>query len=278
MIRRPALTATLLLIAAVSTVSAQNPRRGRADLRYAPPMPEKLSYVSIDSLDIAIGGLPTGDMSTSGYTNTRIDVAFTPAGDSVRVRTEVTELTGQMQTPMGTMPVDSKPPRPTEYMLGRKGMNMKQDFNAMGEMSMQDLLGMARSGAAPLLLLPGRELERGQAWTDTIRSSGTMETLELQVQMIIRGTYVRDTVVDGRTLNVLDFQNTMTMKSSGTYQGTAVDQNMDVASDERVLWDSARHFVVTRSALAKMTMDTSLPGVGSMRMTGTARSLNRIAN
>jgi hypothetical protein len=276
MIRR-SITTTILLLITATAGSAQNART-RADLRYTAPLPEKVSYTSTDSINVVIGGLPTGNMTTTGYTNTSVDVAFTPAGDSVRLRSQVTAIGGQMETPMGVMPVEVPLPEPTEMMIGPKGMRLDPDFGGMSERSMQDLMGMAQNSALPLVALPGRALERGESWTDTLRTKGDVGELNIDMQVIVRGTYARDTVVDGRTLNVIAYDNTMTMKSSGTYQGMAVEQAMEVTSDEAVLWDSARHHVVSRTATSVMKMDTTLPGMGAMTMNGNTRSSSRIAN
>ena len=93
-------TFAAVCLALVTTASAQA-QAGRADLRYASPMPGTVTFTTVDSLENITSGLPTGEMESSGVMRFVSRLQFTPVADGMAVRATLEMMSGTMQTPMG---------------------------------------------------------------------------------------------------------------------------------------------------------------------------------
>lgn len=278
MLIRTSLLVTVMSALAFSVASAQEARRGRADLRYTSPMPAKLSYVSVDSMQMVNSGTPIGDMTINANMRSIVDLDISAADVGVRMKAQLKEFTGSVETPMGNMPVPTQATNTsTEFNVGIKGMDLKKSFEDAKKAGlpsggdMQSLLGRTRE-SAPLLVLPGKELNLRETWTDTLTANETIEGLVINVQMVVRGTYERDTVVAGRTLNILAIQTVTSMKSNGILQGMQMDQTVNTTASDHVLWDSDHHALVSTLTTAEMKMQVVMAGMGNMSMSGTIKS------
>lgn len=264
-----------IAFAAASSADAQ---QGTADLQYRAPIPASITYVTVDSAQTRISGLPTGDMTTTAHFRSVSDVSFAPADSGWQATISVTEFQGSTSTPMGDVPVNSSHMAPLTLTVTATGPSPEELIEnppAAGA-SPADRIGAARAFSG-LLILPGRELTPGESWTDTIIMTPEIEGMRSEVTTITRGTYAADTIVDGTTLNVLRIVAEMRMTMSGTVQGMATTQNMTSTSEEQVLWDSARHYVAARDGSGTFRGETVVtdPGVTmvTMVMTGTTRSI-----
>lgn len=273
---RSAFVALAFVVCGAASVQAQP---GRADLRYASPLPSLVVYTTIDSLESTVSGLPTGDMTSSGYMTSTNEIRFTVADTGIAVRAMLRSLTGEMSTPMGSMPVDVGESTPVEFVMTATGPDLEQLPTGMATSSMNNpmaAMGDARA-ASGLLMLPGRALAIGETWTDTTTMTPDPEEVEgLTVEMTIvtRGTYTGDTAVAGRTLNVLMITTEMKVDASGTVQNMEIAQTTNMNSEEKVLWDSARHVAVHRDATATTTGDAFMPQMAmTMRTEARTRSI-----
>lgn len=139
--------------------------------------------------------------------------------------------------------------------------------------SVGDMIGSARAMSG-LLPLPGRELRIGESWADTVHATPTVEGTEFEVDVTFAGTYVSDTMVDGRHLNILRFETTLVSELNGTMQGMEVSQKMTSTTSEIVLWDSALHSVVHRDGTTETATEMYLPAQDmSMNSRGRSRSI-----
>jgi hypothetical protein len=282
MLTRTKLSFALPWLLALGCASAQERPASRADLRYTSPMPAKVSYLTVDSMQMLNTGLPTGDMTVNASVRSIVDIDITAAPAGVHMKAMLREFEGNVETPMGSMPFPdaAKAGTSTEFNVGIRGLDLKQSYEdakqagVPSSMDVNALLGRSRE-IAPLLLLPGREVALKESWTDTVTHADSIEGVAFTVHMIVRGTYEGDTVVEGRTLNVLAFRNEMKMTSNGVVQGMAMQQITSTSSTERALWDSSQHLLISNHASAEMKMDMSLPGMGNMTMTGTIKSLKQ---
>lgn len=272
-IARSSTLAVAYSLLAIGGASAQS---GSADLRYAAPLPDSAVFVTIDSMSSTTSGLPTGDMSTSGHVRTTSSLAFSTAGDQHSVTARLHELSGSISTPMGAMPLNMRDVDPLELALTEKGpdpeeLYRKQVTNLSGS-SPESLIGAQRA-LAGLLNLPGRVLQIGETWADTVQLSSTIEGLSFDMEVVLHGTYEKDTTVAGRTLNVLRLSTDMTMNSSGVVQGMNMTQDMTSAGEDTILWDSELRIPVWRQGTAEVNMTTNMPDAGmSLVMNSTTRS------
>jgi hypothetical protein len=269
------LVAALLVVLTAASAHAQD---GRADLRYAAPLPAVVSFTTVDTLETTTSGFPMGDMKTTGTVRSVSEVRFTPVDDGYAVAATLRELSGVMNTPMGSMPLSIDDGLSIDLTMGATGLDpedMPASLSAMPApgASAGEMMGPARA-VAGIVGLPGRELRLGESWADTVHLSPTVEGLTMEMKIVTHGTYAADTVVDGRTLNVLRISGVMTMKATGSMQGMDINQDMTTTSDDTVLWDSARHIPMVRTGASEMTSESLLPQQGmTLRMSATTRSV-----
>jgi hypothetical protein len=233
-------------------------------------------FTTIDSLSNIMGGLPSGDITTTGTIRTVNELRITPADDGFTVTGILKEIEGSMTTPMGAMPVEATTGTSVEFTVSASGPapdDMAETVPAPGMASQADILGSSRA-VAGLILLPGRVVRMGETWTDTSHVKPEIEGMEMELTIIANGTYEGDTVVDGRTLNVLRLVNETRSKASGTVQGMDMTQDMTINTSGTVLWDSALHIPVLQDQLSDTQTDmTMLQTDMTMRMTARARSI-----
>ena len=273
-VARSSTFAVLCSLFAATMASAQS---GSADLRYVGPFPDSVVFVTIDSISSTTSGLPTGDMNSSGIIHSTSSLTFAVSEGRNRVTARLHELTGQMSTPMGDMPLTARDLAPLELELTEKGPDAEEIFRMQisapgGGNSPESLIGAQRA-LSGLVTLPGRVMLPGETWADTVLISPTFEGLNFDIEVVVHGTYEKDTTVAGRTLNMLRISTEMRLKSDGTVQGMKMTQDMTSASEEVVLWDPALRIPASRRGTAEVEMTTSMPDAGmSVTMNSTTRS------
>ena len=120
------------------------------------------------------------------------------------------------------------------------------------------------------LRLPGRVVTAGTTWTDTISSTETSEGMTTRTRNIVRSTYVRDTVVAGKTLKLITATSDRTLDVTGTSQGIEIRQKLTGAANGTILWDSERNLTVWRSETASLNGTFDLPAMNLTNMPITA--------
>jgi hypothetical protein len=267
-----------LLLASGSSLHAQT---GKADLRYRAPLPASITYVTIDSSQVTMSGLPMGDMTTTSFSRAVSELRFTPVEDGFDVTAVLKELQGSRGTPMGSMPISATNVPSSTIRITAAGPDPVAVAEADAGLGTSSAVGAtpgnttgsakARSG---LLALPGRELALGETWTDTVRLTPELEDVTAEIVVVTHGTYAADTVVNGRTLNVLRITNETNMTMTGTMRGMKMTQHATTASEERVLWDSSQHYPTSRDAAGRIRTEMTVVELGmTTMMTGTTRSI-----
>jgi hypothetical protein len=234
-----------------------------ADLRYAVARPRRVSYASVDSVRSGTNSIVAQAV---------FDVEFRQGGDGMTVTATTREFGVGATASMG----ETQPMRPVDvtFRLTPRGLDGADILEKMPDiLSPQAAVGIPGSGqfATMLVNLPARALRVGETWTDTLRLSHEEDGMKRDQLTVTHGTYVADTMLDGRTLNVLQFTITqqLTIDRPGAQQHGAVS---GANGEARVLWDPARHIPVRYDGAATMSM--SMPTSGfSLRMT--ARSILR---
>lgn len=256
------------------TLSAQT-----ADLRYRAPLPESVTYVTIDSMSMTMSGTPMGDMTTTTFVHSVNELTFAAAEGSPTVTAVLVELRGTSTSPMGNMPITAGNVPALTIRLTEKGPDPQDVAAKMAPspdgFSPGDVMGSAKAGSG-LLTLPGRELTPGETWSDTVmmKMSPVSEGLKSETVIVTHGTYSGDTVQDGRTLNVLNIRTEMTIKMNGTVRGMAMTQQTTMNTDERILWDSTRHYSPSRDAAGEVRTEVSMTDQGmTLVTTGRTRTI-----
>lgn len=257
---------------------AVHAQSGRADLRYVQPLPDSVAYASVDSVHNEMTGMGPG-MTISGVLRTVVDVRFATRGDTLFAQSALRQMTGSMSTPMGDMPIDLAAMEPMELRLGPEGPDWEEVLAVLSDTDtgsdMMAAMGPARATAA-LIQLPGRVVELGETWTDTVDLRSKRAEAETSGFLILNGTYVSDTTVAGRTLNVLRITTTSESAMSAESPMGRVSGRSKETSEETVLWDSQLHMIVGRDAVTQSEGETDMPTGGTMQMKSRGRSITSI--
>lgn len=213
-------------------------------LAYGPPGPAPLIYVTGDTLamDIDAGGQA---MAASVRRAATMDVAFAPAAAGVEVSLTYRDFAARMTQPMGG-PVTADGSGiggPIVFTLDAQGR--------VGEVTQPEITGNARQFVRPLTTaatffprLPGRAMDAGATWTDTIRIEGSDASGRVSSVKVVTSTVVGDTTVAGLALLKVVTEGTEDSSSSGVIAG--MDFSQDVRGDVEgwFLWDGRRGVVV----------------------------------
>jgi hypothetical protein len=256
-----------------------------ADLRWAAPEAVAQAYATVDSMTMTTSMGAMGTTGVTGVTNSVVHLEFTQAGDSVSARGTLRQLSGTLavSTPMGEMPMPMPAPDAEivlTLMLGPQGLAPDADVPG----GMPDFLSpgasadlIARSRITVLLAyLPGHSLRAGESWEHSGPIDAEVEGMRIGGSTEMRGTYQRDTVVAGRTYNLVDIAATMRMTMSGSVQGRQMEQPMQMSntSTTLLLWDPARRVPFMLDTHTDMTMNATAAGM-DMETTGRTRTITR---
>lgn len=266
--------ARAILVVSTIVATGQSLNAQTADLRYRAPLPESITYVTLDTISSTMSGTPLGDITSTTVVRSVNELSFEAVADGFDVTAVLEELTGSVTSPVGDMPITAGDIPAQTIRISTEGPD-PEDAAATGMPALEgaspgDFMGWAKA-ASGLMRLPGRELAPGETWSDTVRfriaPDGAAEGLNAQNLIITHGTYSGDTVQNGRTLNVLNIRVEMTMTMDGAVSGRAMTQQMTMSTDDRVLWDSVRHFATSRDAVGQTRMEVSIASQGTTMVT-----------
>jgi hypothetical protein len=260
--RRHALGAALLCLLPSTALHAQT---GRADLRYHATAPLEVTYVTVDSSSTTLSGTPLGEMQMLGFNRSVTAYRMAPGGNGrVEVTATVLESGGAMTMPMmGEMPLPGGPRPAVRFSLGPQGPDPDevQGLVPAGGSNPTELIGSSRP-FAELVFLPGRVVNMGETWTDTIATSlPDDQGLRGTMVIVAQGSYVADTTVAGTLYHVLRINSTIRVNSTGNVRGMDMQQEMQSVVRETVLWDAARHIPWRRDGTGDMTMNVATQGM-----------------
>lgn len=269
---RTLLSTASFALAAVSGVTAQ---AGVADLRYAAPLPGSVVFTAVDTLDATITGLPTGESKLTTITQWVSDMQFASGDSGIAVTAALKSFSGTMRSAVGDLQMNSPAVDPIRFQIGvtgaAPGALAGPDATALSA-APEETLAKSRV-LAGLYALPGRTIPRGESWSDSARTSQNVGGMQVDNATITHGTYLADSVVDGRTLNVLRVISESTTTTTGTHQGMEVTQKTIGKVEEFVLWDSTRHIPVSRNVVSHIESETALKQMNvTMKTVGTSRT------
>ena len=132
---------------------------------------------------------------------------------------------------------------------------------------------------------PGRPLEPGDTWADTMTASEDLEEVAEvsgvgESTTVYTYTLVGDTVFAGLTLHKITISGVGTSRVSATEPeaGGEVSNNMTSTLDGFYLWDAARGLVVLADLVRTVDGTMSMGGAGGMAMTSAGPSRMRLVN
>lgn len=110
--------------------------------------------------------------------------------------------------------------------------------------------------------LPGRPVEPGARWVDTVSTVEELEGTRSVVHRVITSTFQGDTVAAGRRLAEIRIESIDSIEVTGRSGGVAVEQRLSGTTVGTVLWDGRARLLVERTARGELTGTLSLLDVG----------------
>lgn len=255
---------------------APAPSGGTPALAWAASTPMSLTYETSDTVAMLMsaGGMDVR-VNLSARTETAMDVA--PASQGVRATIRVTSLDGIATNSAGpSIRVGAEDvPGPAEVTASPRGV---VEIVQQPEMSanLRRILGPSDLYRRMFLRLPGREIARGVEWTDTIRVTEQQNGLTSNTTTVLRSVWSRDTVVAGRTLNVITSRASNEAQIAGTTDGVQLEQHLTGEGTAVTLWDPQRRVIVERTETGTASGSTDLPAMGVQGMPTSLQATHRM--
>lgn len=281
-----AAAAATLLSACASGGPAPGEAPADNPFRYDLPTPPTATYRMADTMTM-IMTMPQGEMDMAVSSATTIELAFAADSGGVRATGTVADHSATMSsTMMGNI----------ETGGGGVSGNLEFVIGPLGEVEMVSTPEVAGDGVMPAMPIqfntqellprfPGRPLDPGDTWADTITSSADLGGLELPVPVsgtaesttVYTYTLVGDTLVDGRTLQKITVSGVVTEEPALEQGGEPAGTDMTSTVEGYVLWDAERGLVAAADLVR--TIDGAAEAMGmSISMTGGGRSRMRLVN
>ena len=258
----PGLLPLVLAVAAGCAGGPESPAPG--GLAYAVPDPNPSTYVFGDTatFDVETGGMGAMEVTTSH--EGVAEILFRPAADGFAVRVRIPELSGRfinpMQDPLQVTERDLS--GPLELSVGPRGSLVVTDTPTFSP-ELRDIVG-PESLVRPLFVrLPGRAVQPGARWVDTVRTVEEGSGTTSRATSIITSTLVGDTLVDGERLLRIDTRAENELTVEGMSGGVEIAQTLSGTTTGTVLWSPASRALVERREEGQLSGTLELPGVNA---------------
>ena len=247
-------------------------------LGYAETGANVATYAFTDSSGFDIQGGAVGNINAKIGSSGVAEVTYAPKAGGLEAVVVVKDFTGSMtNSAMGGGPTA------TEADITGPGTVTLTPAGASTVVSMPTLskaaegVGLSRSFFRRFFIrLPARAVQPGAVWIDTLTVTDESGGSKADVQDIQTSTFVKDTVVNGRTLAVITTAADRTLKIAGVNEGVEIKQSLTGKTTGRLLWDVQRRVLFQRVETSELTGTFDLPQMGMTGMPVTARSSSRV--
>jgi hypothetical protein len=269
-----ALTAAVSFgLAAAGCASLRGARGGDAALAYGlPPVPAAVyAYADTTVMDVQMAAVEVRSRGT-------VELAFEPADGGLRATARWVDFEGRLASPQGAVDADeSGIEGPFVLSVDERGRVELVDAPRLTDAFRQVAGGPGIMAQALFIRLPGRAVEPGAAWVDTVRVTEEGEGLTSTFEAVVTSTWAGDTIVDGRTLRVIRRAGALSLGVHGVSQGIEIRQSLTGESAGVALWDPERRLLVTREESAELSGTMELPAMGAQGVPVQARTRTRLA-
>lgn len=210
---------------------------GPAPLGYDLPSPTEVGYTYSDTTLVSISALGQS-MEISIRAVADYEAAFTREASGLGVALTVEDLDASVGLPMAPpLQVDESAIQGAlVFTIDRLGNATIVSLPEIDESASQLVSGVAIAHSF-FPGLPGRAVEPGDTWTDTV--SYDVDDLGGSAESVLRYTVVGDTTVEGRALLNISVTGTQESSNALNVGGMQVEQASSVEVEGHVLWDAA---------------------------------------
>lgn len=254
---KSAMCSTLALSVALAACGGGPP--SPPALEFGMPNPAEVRYEVADTTVVSVSMMGQS-MELSQRGTALFGVRFADAAGGLQVTLTVEEMAATINNPIGA-PIrldESAVTGPLVYTVDRFGNATISERPEIRDEASQMVSGLNLAHAF-LPALPGRAAQPGDAWVDTVRYEGEEGPGTRRDTSVLRYSVVGDTVVDGRTLLVIDMTGTSTIENDMNVAGMAVSQSSETEVEGRFLWDVQRRLMVESHRTSTGSGTVSVP-------------------
>ena len=269
---------TALIAGCAAAPPAAPPAPAGVTLAYTITAPATMTYEFTDSNSFNIRGGAIGDIGVSARATGTAEAALAPRSSDLEMRVKITDLTGSFTNSAvgGTTNVTEADVQGEAVLTvtPRGGFTIAQlPTTTRGAQGIGMGAGFFRRF---VVRLPAGRVQRGASWTDTVSASDNNAGVRSAVHDVVTATWARDTVVAGRTLNVLTHSAQRTLEIAGTSEGVEIAQKLSGTATGYTLWDPQRNLIVERYENTDLSGTFDLPAMGVSGLPVTAKGFGRI--
>lgn len=273
------LLAAAALPACATTPPAAAPAPSGTVLSYGEAAATTATYAFNDTSGFNIQGGAIGNIEAKIGTAGTATVAYAPRPDGVEATIAITDFAGSMtNSAMGGGPTATETDITGMAVVSVNTTGTPNVVSIPTLTKAAEGVGLNKSFFRRFFIkLPGRLLQPGASWVDTVAIVDESAGTKADVRDIQTSTFVKDTVVNGRTLAVITSSADRTLKIESVNEGVQIAQSLTGTSTARALWDVQRRILVDRTEVSELSGTFDLPQMGMTGMPVTARSSNRIS-
>jgi hypothetical protein len=248
-------------------------------LAYSMPSSATASYSYSDSSRITIQAGAMGNIQMSSSATATTEITYTQKAANLEATIRVTDFDGTFtnsatggrstvtETQIDGPAVLSVTPRGATTITTIPNLSATVQSTGMNP-------GFFRSF---FVQLPDGGVRPGDVWVDTVHTSDSEAGTVVSVDDVVTSTFVRDTVVDGRTLAVIATSAQRAVNISGSSDGVPIAQRLTGPGNGRALWDVERGLLVERSESWELSGSFDLPQMGISGLPVSAHRSGKLA-
>lgn len=236
---------------------------GPAGLAYGIPDPNPATYILADTATFIIEAGPMGTLDVRVAQEATAELAFRRRGDGYDVDVSVPRYRGSFENPsQGSNRADqSHIGGPVGVSLDARGRVEVVDTPRF-DPAILDITG-PESLVRPLFVhLPGRPVDVGDRWVDTVRTLEETPESTSRGHTVITSTLAGDTMVAGERMLVIVTSSENLIEMEGRSGGVDIRQRLTGGTAGRIVWDPERHLLVERNDNGELSGTLELPGMG----------------
>lgn len=243
-------------------------------LAYGPPVLSAVvaTYEFTDTLVSDIQGGAIGTIRVSIGVRGLADLAFDTTASDLRVTATFKEFAGSFSNSAGGGVVTASVADITGPLVMSVTPRGVVTVTQQPQLSpaFRAVTGTEQTHRRFFVRLPGRAVEPGGTWADTIITEETNDGLTSRVRNIVRSTYSRDTVVAGKEMIVIISTTDRSLDITGSSQGVEIRQKLNGIANGTAIWDPQRKLIFWRAESTTLTGSFDLPSMNMSNMPITA--------
>jgi hypothetical protein len=232
-------------------------------LAYEEPDPNPVTYSFADTttFEIQAQGYGVLEVETGRQGSAELHFHGDGGGENLRVRVRFQRLDATFRdaTRQTDAVTEADLDGPVDVGLSPTGRLVVVDTPAVTA-AFLEVAGVEALVRPFFITLPGRPVEAGARWTDTVVTEELGPETTTRATSVIVATLVGDTVVAGRRLLRIETRTETAVEVTGESGGVAIEQQLAGTMAGIVLWDPHDRLLVSRAESGTLSGYLLMPG------------------